>query len=159
MATRAATGVAPAPGGMSGGVQTPSMKKRKVDAVGMNMVQTQLVNAIKAFCRQGPEQKEQWTSYCDTNLGGTKDPSKSDSGLLQNFLDSVGIQTPMGLPVPTQGNGASFGGDPAKTAIVDQVKAFQRTGQEQKEAWVSFCNQQPGMRKDPNAYDAHILQS
>jgi len=45
-----------------------------------------------------------------------------------------------------------------KAALVDQVKQIQRTDEEAKQQWWTFCDEQLGGIKDPNRHDAGVLQ-
>jgi len=49
-------------------------------------------------------------------------------------------------------------GDPQKDALVEKIKAFQRSGEEQKQAWWSFCDQQQAKFRDPARQDIETLQ-
>jgi len=49
-------------------------------------------------------------------------------------------------------------GDPMKDALVEKVKMFQRAGNEQKQAWWTFCDAQEGQNRDPSRYEADVLQ-
>ncbi|CAK0802031.1 unnamed protein product [Prorocentrum cordatum] len=50
-----------------------------------------LVQAVKAFQRQGQEQKEAWHTFCDSTLGGNRDPARHDEATLQQFLSMHGV--------------------------------------------------------------------
>jgi len=47
-----------------------------------------LVSRVKAYQRSGDEQKQTWWTYCDTMLGGKRDPAKHDVATLQEFVDT-----------------------------------------------------------------------
>merc|ERR1712013_16318 len=49
-------------------------------------------------------------------------------------------------------------GDPAKDALVEKVKAFQRSGDEQKQAWGAFADAQAGAARDPARHDKETLE-
>merc|ERR1712224_472104 len=40
-------------------------------------------------------------------------------------------------------------GDPQKDALIEKIKAFQRCGEEQRQAWWNFAEAQPGKHRDP----------
>lgn len=48
-----------------------------------------LVNQIKAYQRMGEEQKMAWHKYCDTQLGGIRDPARHDTNALLQFAISI----------------------------------------------------------------------
>merc|ERR1719401_1005603 len=49
-------------------------------------------------------------------------------------------------------------GDPQKDVLVEKIKAFQRSGETQKQAWAAFCLEQPGNFRDPARHDISTLQ-
>jgi len=49
-------------------------------------------------------------------------------------------------------------GDPWKDQLVAKIKAFQRSGEDQKQAWWTFCDSQEGKNRDPARYEADALQ-
>merc|ERR1711953_175439 len=51
----------------------------------------ELINRIKAFQRGGQEQKEAWWNYCDTHLGGNRDPARHDVNTLEDFAVCHGV--------------------------------------------------------------------
>merc|ERR1740121_3617157 len=50
-----------------------------------------LVMRIKQFQNLGPEHKELWCAYCDTYLGGTRDPARHDEATLNEFCVNHGV--------------------------------------------------------------------
>jgi len=50
-----------------------------------------LVQRIKNYQRMGQAHKEAWWSFCETNLGGVRDPARHDSNALQSFIQSHGV--------------------------------------------------------------------
>eukprot|EP00931_Biecheleriopsis_adriatica_P047343 TRINITY_DN2728_c0_g1_i1.p1 TRINITY_DN2728_c0_g1~~TRINITY_DN2728_c0_g1_i1.p1 ORF type:complete len:313 (-),score=65.62 TRINITY_DN2728_c0_g1_i1:217-1080(-) len=48
----------------------------------------ELVEQIKTLQRGDPSAKQAWWEFCDSNLGGVKDPNKHDEGVLSDFLHS-----------------------------------------------------------------------
>lgn len=49
-------------------------------------------------------------------------------------------------------------GDPYKDALVEKIKAFQRCGDEQKQAWWNFAENQPSKMRDPARHEVPALQ-
>merc|ERR1711892_1524508 len=50
-------------------------------------------------------------------------------------------------------------GDFMKDALVDKIKRFQRSGEEQKQAWWSFCDASEGKNRDPARHGVDVLQN
>lgn len=50
------------------------------------MSKAALVDQVKGVQRQSPEAKQAWWDYCDTNLGGVKDPNRHDESTLSEFI-------------------------------------------------------------------------
>jgi len=138
--------------------------------------QSSLVMAVKGFQRLGQEQKEAWHTFCDTTLGGNRDPARHDEATLQQFCALHGVDTSgggmsgggmsgggMGMGMG-MGMGGFGGGPDAKrqkteptNPMVLKVKAFQRLGQEQKDAWHAYCDTNLGGSRDPSRHDEATL--
>merc|ERR1712217_321241 len=139
-------------------------------------VKDALANRVKAYQRLGTEQKELWSLYADTYLGGVRDPSRHDANTLNEFcvnheVPEVGIGASMGGGMgggmgmgPSMmgasngggmGMGMGMGSDPDKDGLVQRVKAFQKASPENKETWSSFC----GATKDPARHSAEKLNA
>merc|ERR1712096_584299 len=104
-----------------------------------------LVNRVKAYQKEGPEQKELWGAHCDQNLGGVRDPARHDVEVLQNFMRTYGVSETV-RPVLHQA-------DPMKEQLVERVKVFQRSGEVGRDAWLEFA----GSTLDPNRKTAQEL--
>eukprot|EP00931_Biecheleriopsis_adriatica_P028506 TRINITY_DN1698_c0_g1_i3.p1 TRINITY_DN1698_c0_g1~~TRINITY_DN1698_c0_g1_i3.p1 ORF type:complete len:231 (+),score=50.53 TRINITY_DN1698_c0_g1_i3:114-806(+) len=107
--------------------------------------QAELISKIKDFQRSGEEQKQAWWTFCDSQGGGNRDPARHEAHVLQNFLAQHGIQVD---------TGNSF----LKGELILKIKDFQRSGEEQKQAWWAFCDSQGGKR-DPALHTVDVLQS
>jgi len=68
----------------------PRQSEETKDAPPLNAadeaVKADCIERIKALQRTDPQGKEAWWRFCDTNVSGTKDPSKHDLFSLQQFL-------------------------------------------------------------------------
>mmetsp|Transcript_3140 Transcript_3140/g.7926 ORF Transcript_3140/g.7926 Transcript_3140/m.7926 type:complete len:170 (-) Transcript_3140:184-693(-) len=64
----------------------------------------------------------------------------------------------MGPPVKKGPGMGAMSGDPMKDQLVQKVKAFQRLGEENKQAWHSYCDTNLGGVYDPNRHDVGSLQ-
>jgi len=112
------------------------------------------VAQIKSYQAASEDEKQLWGSYVDLYLKGVKDPNRHDAATLQEF--AVNHQLPP--PAMHWGAGATpdwvAGPDSMKEPMVQRVKAFQKAGAEQKEAWHSFC----GATKDPSRHEVNKLR-
>jgi len=70
--------------GMGGFDENPA-KRQKVES------SNPMVMKVKAFQRLGQEQKEAWHTFCDSTLGGNRDPARHDEATLQQFLSMHGV--------------------------------------------------------------------
>jgi len=70
-----------------------------------------LVDQVKTIQRSDPGAKQAWWDYCDTHLGGVKDPGRHDASVLQQFLSgyNTGAIQPS-EPRPQMVGKGSFGG-------------------------------------------------
>merc|ERR1712125_305965 len=57
------------------------------------------------------------------------------------------------------GKKPSFSGDFEKGELINKIKSFQRSSEEQKQAWWAFCDSQEGQKRDPARYGADVLQA
>jgi len=115
------------------------------------------VQELKNYQRKGEEQKEIWHHFADSHLGGVRDPNRHDSATLQAFFQTYGLTTTAAEP-KLQLRMASQAGHPLKDQLVQQVKAYQRLGSEQKDAWHSYADLQLGGIRDPARHEANVLQ-
>lgn len=161
---------------MAAAVGLPSAKRSRTDASGAwiatgNGEVVDLASKVKEFQRQGQSQKEAWHTYCDTHLGGMRDPSRQDAATLQNFLVSHGVTISGSATMPMAGGFAGFqpfgavqvaGGAAAaqpNAPLVQRVKAYQRMGETQKQTWHNYCDTNLSGVRDPSRHDAHTLQT
>lgn len=140
----------------------------------------QLVELIKAGQKQSPSWKNAWHSYCTSYGTGKFDPNHYDSAFITSFIEYVGAQAlaSLGMPPESGGGGVKrgpfegmalpaakrmamgggIGDDPQKAELVARVKEYQRSGQEAKEAWGTYCDSMLGGVRDPNRHDTEQLQ-
>jgi len=57
------------------------------------------------------------------------------------------------------GGGGGGTGDPKKDEMVERIKSFQRMGEQQKELWWAYADQQLGGKRDPAKHDISVLQT
>lgn len=116
----------------------------------------QLIMQVKAFQRASLENKEIWGSFCNATYGGTRDPNKHDESSLQMFLSEYANGF---VPEENGKDKESHGtGDAAKDELVAKIKAYQRTGEAEKETWKTYAEAQIGRYRDPALHDIAILQ-
>jgi len=150
---------------------------------------------VKTGQRRSQHWKAAWQAYCALYGTGYNDPAKYDESFTVGFIDYVGqlVSADLQAQAAEQGvalDGASAGGqkrpwsgapqqppakrmavssgaakaaggaavDPEKAALVDKVKAFQRTGTEAKNAWWAFCDEHNQGVKDPIRHDKESLE-
>lgn len=127
-----------------------------------------LADLMKHGQRNSIPWKQAWAGYCQEYGGGVNDPAKHDQKFLIGFMDFLGQSAVMSLRGGGgggygRGGGRGGGGyvycDPKKEALVNRIKAFQRTGEEQKNAWGEYCDEALGGVHDPMRHDAEVLLS
>jgi hypothetical protein len=154
-------------------------------STGMDSEKEALVMSVKAYQRQGAQQKEIWGSYADQFLGGVRDPSRHDESTLQDFINNHGVAKvsasggagagAASINWGSNGTGAGMGNgmttfganpgmmankavemdmDPARQALVQRVKAYQKQSPDQRDIWYGFC----GATRDPARHPAEKLQ-
>jgi hypothetical protein len=147
-----------------------------------------LQDFIKLGQRHSQPWKIAWQAYCTLNGSTKFDPAKYDKSYLVGFIDYLGqvanedlavaaagqgiiveglTSNPAGVKRPMMSSdgpagkrlntGAGFG-DPVKAALVERVKALQRSDENAKASWNQYCVDQLGGIKDPNRHDAAVLQ-
>lgn len=57
------------------------------------------------------------------------------------------------------GKGPVSTGDPQKDGMVEKIKAFQRSGEENKQAWWAFCDEHCGGKRDPARHEMAELHA
>lgn len=140
----------------------------------------------KSMQRRSRPFKEVWAQYCVVNGGGKSDPLKHPAQHHMAFYDylasvvnelmqcvaegseirnQISEESPcikrLRLITPTTGNAlpeavAQVPGV-AKDALVAQIKAYQRMGEEQRTAWQNYCDRKLGGARDPARHDTNSL--
>lgn len=87
--------------------------------------------------------------------GITLDDGSSDRGQKRSFAGDYGAANKRPAWAAQVADASA---DPAKTELVDKIKALQRADPEAKQAWWKFCDEALGGMKDPNRHDANTLQ-
>eukprot|EP00747_Dinoflagellata_sp_TGD_P165008 gnl/TRDRNA2_/TRDRNA2_185753_c0_seq1.p1 gnl/TRDRNA2_/TRDRNA2_185753_c0~~gnl/TRDRNA2_/TRDRNA2_185753_c0_seq1.p1 ORF type:complete len:222 (-),score=35.11 gnl/TRDRNA2_/TRDRNA2_185753_c0_seq1:76-741(-) len=147
---------------------------------------TDLAMLMKEGQRKSVHFKTAWSAYCANYGGGKNDPMKHDAAYMVSFLDFLGQRGTMGLGMMTPmgmggggppgygdiyGKGYGGGGPPMKRAragpantgdarkdeLVEKVKAFQRSGQANKEMWWAHADAVLGGIRDPAKHDSATL--
>lgn len=128
----------------------------------------QLVLKVKAFQKQGEQQKTAWHTFCDSNLGGVYDPTRHENSALQMFVNANGIQSIDTSNVSVQSANMQMRMgmahmafpqiDPAKMQLVQKIKTYQKLGEAQKNAWHTYCDSALNGKYDPARADIPALQ-
>lgn len=139
-----------------------------------------LADFIKIGQRQSQGWKTIWQNYCTTVGTGKFDPNQYDENFITGFIDylaGLSLADPNGPPVQNKvaSNKRPMGGmdgQPAKKMnmgqmadsspkgqLVDKIKTLQRSGDEMKQAWWSFCDTRLGGVRDPNRHEIDTLQA
>lgn len=170
------TGMLTMGGAMKRGMSGMEPVAKKLRAIGNHPMgndgaKEQLVMHVKAFQKASVPQKELWHAFCDTHLDGVRDPARVEAESLQYFL-STHDDGSMPSPSPTMGNLMSLRpsmmtpspkihASPLSARnqeLVQQIKAFQKQGELQKNTWHEYCDTNLGGIRDPARADAETLQ-
>lgn len=100
---------------------------------GQDEDQVALAQQVKDLQRSDPECKQAWAEYCDSSLGGTRDPNRHDAGTLQGFLDAYTA----GHLAPARGK-VSYA-----ESVADAVAPWSRNGASSKGASASAYSNAP----------------
>lgn len=133
------------------------MKRPNMTANSWDPEKDALVEQIKNFQRSGEENKEAWWSYCDENGFKKRDPALQSLESLQMFCAIHGVASE-GEPVMKKSRMATVIDDPWKRELIEKIKAYQRSGEDCKLDWWSFCDQQELQKRDPALQSIEILQ-
>lgn len=125
---------------------------------GGDPVKDQLVNSVKAFQRRGEAERDIWQTYCDSEMGGVRDPSRHDSQALQQFADLNGIDANAAAGGGFNTGMAMNQGDPYKISLVSKIKAYQKQGQVEKDSWHSYCDDNLNGKYDPARTELSALE-
>lgn len=116
-------------------------------------VREQVIQEIKSLQKNSLMEKQRWSWFCDSMLGGVKDPARHDLATLHMFLSEVGANATTLAVKPTFGTAC-----PEKAQLVQRVKDYQRQGEEQKHNWSSFCDEGYCGVKDPCRHEVVVLR-
>lgn len=134
-----------------------------------------LVQQVKQAQRSDAEYKEAWHAYCGTEGNNIRDPSAHSDAFLVEFLTRYGLEVPAAAHSVVGYDGDAYNVDVdgqvtsevvpygASTigidgALVDQIKAYQKTSAEHMERWRQFCDAEGEGRRDPAKHDAAFLE-
>eukprot|EP00756_Hemistasia_phaeocysticola_P031258 Hpha_TRINITY_DN16341_c1_g22::TRINITY_DN16341_c1_g22_i1::g.59810::m.59810 len=113
----------------------------------------ELVRRIKSGQRGSDEWKQRWWQWCDQN-GGTRDPSKHAPQALQQAIQTCG-EPPAGpppLPPAPEPTGEQL-------TLCNRIKLCQKTNQQFKSAWGSFCDEHGESKRDPARHTVEFLRN
>jgi len=103
-----------------------------------------LVEKVKAIQRQGDSAREAWTEFCDTRLGGVRDPRRHDAATLKAFLSWYGVDAEVEVKTKARWpvkEARQPKPQPEKQSPVpaDFVKLGANLSKQFKAAWVAYC--------------------
>eukprot|EP00928_Gymnodinium_smaydae_P009973 TRINITY_DN1373_c0_g2_i1.p1 TRINITY_DN1373_c0_g2~~TRINITY_DN1373_c0_g2_i1.p1 ORF type:complete len:301 (-),score=52.40 TRINITY_DN1373_c0_g2_i1:396-1181(-) len=136
-----------------GGKGASTKRKRSDDAPTGDHELDALINRVKAFQRSGDDQKQMWWNHADTVLGGVRDPKKHSAEVLNEFVMSYGVPPLEALP---QKAGRTEGDE--SDALVNRIKAFQRSSDENKKQWWNHADTVLGGVRDPKRHSVDALE-
>lgn len=167
-------------------------------AEGKDDRRARLADFVKVGQRHSPQfWKVAWTTHCGLYGNGFTDPAKYEESFVTAFIDYVGQLAAADLANTAAENGvaldetgaaagagekrtmaapempaakrpalgtsvsylAGAGGDSEKAELVDKVKALQRSNNDAKVGWQSYCDQHGQGVKDPSRHEAASLQA
>jgi len=112
-----------------------------------NFAKGEVIIKIKAFQRSSEEGKQAWWAFCDAQEGQNRDPARYEVDVLQAFLAEHGIQF------------VQQGTEQQKASLVAKIKGFQKSGEDQKQAWWAYCENQASKKRDPVLHEVAVLQA
>eukprot|EP00747_Dinoflagellata_sp_TGD_P078907 gnl/TRDRNA2_/TRDRNA2_160280_c0_seq1.p1 gnl/TRDRNA2_/TRDRNA2_160280_c0~~gnl/TRDRNA2_/TRDRNA2_160280_c0_seq1.p1 ORF type:complete len:202 (+),score=32.30 gnl/TRDRNA2_/TRDRNA2_160280_c0_seq1:14-619(+) len=128
---------------------------------------TDWVSFVKEGQRKSQHFKHAWAAYCQHYGGGVNDPAKHDTAFLISYLDFLGHSACMAMSMggmgPMGGKGMKGWGapiastDPVKEQYISRIKAYQKSGDTQKQAWASYCESNLQGNYDPARHETSVL--
>jgi len=112
-----------------------------------------LVERFKARQRSDDAFKQAWAAHCVKHLGGYKDPSLHESSVVQAFITSYDEGT---LDVAPDARADTESASWAE--LVKKIKQMQRTDPAGKKAWIAYCEEHLGGKRDPGVHDEEVLR-
>jgi len=132
-------------------------------APGQGTADPALVERVKALCRSDVTAKSQWCTWCDANVGGTKDPTRMDTQTLQQFFHEYENGTISALAAAMQASNSASRPPPKampeQHELAEVIKIGQRVSVSWKNAWVLFCKEKGNGVYDPVKHQKEFLQS
>eukprot|EP00930_Biecheleria_cincta_P050370 TRINITY_DN35521_c0_g1_i1.p1 TRINITY_DN35521_c0_g1~~TRINITY_DN35521_c0_g1_i1.p1 ORF type:complete len:249 (+),score=49.41 TRINITY_DN35521_c0_g1_i1:56-802(+) len=131
----------------------------------MSPLKQQMVEAVKRFQKENPDRKEAWHVFCDTELGGNRDPARHEPDVLQAFLEQQGVSVDSSAggwqqqrKMPANHMQFDTSMTPLKQQFVERVKKFQKENPGKKELWHQYCDSELGGNRDPARHPVEVLQ-
>jgi len=136
-------------------------------APGQGTADPTVIERVKALCRSDVAAKSQWCTWCDANLGGTKDPTRMDTETLQQFFHeyesgTISALEKRALAAAMQASSAAsrpLPKMPDQHELAEVIKIGQRVSASWKNAWVLFCKVKGNGVYDPLKHPKEFLQS
>merc|ERR1712151_1167769 len=120
--------------------------------------------------RKSPAWKEAWATYIRENGAAKNDPSLQSEEFIAGFLEFAGSCANMcmggmgtmggqgGKPAKRQRTEVESSGNSAKDKLVSRIKAYQRSGDTEKQQWWSYCDEELGGVRDPAKHEVKVLK-
>jgi len=132
-------------------------------APGQGTADATLIERVKALCRSDVNAKGQWCTWCDANVGGTKDPTRMDTETLQQFFHEYESGTISALAAAMQASNVTSRplpkAMPEQHELAEVIKIGQRVSQSWKTAWVTFCKMKGNGVYDPLKHPKEFLMA
>lgn len=91
-----------------------------------------------------------------SGLGGEPASKRARTFGAMGELPLVAPMGPLGMKMLPPSSMATQ--DPVKDRLVQRIKAFQRSGEMEKQTWWTYCDTMKGTVRDPVKHDIHTLQ-
>ncbi|CAE7030672.1 unnamed protein product [Symbiodinium natans] len=135
-----------------------------------------LVQQIKNMQRVDPTFKQTWWDFCESQLGGVRDPNRHDESVLGTFLEQYNTGAIAPSPFRAEeawwgkgkgkggGGGYDGGYDMGVWAMMmggglaDMVKTGQRASYHYRTAWTIYCALYGAGKNDPAKHDEKFIR-
>ncbi|CAE7656152.1 unnamed protein product [Symbiodinium pilosum] len=133
-----------------------------------------LVQQIKNMQRIDPTFKQTWWDFCESQLGGVRDPNRHDESVLGTFLEQYNSGAIAPSPFRAEegwwgkgkgkGGGGGGGGYDMGWAMMmggglgDMIKQGQRASYHYRTAWTIYCALYGAGKNDPTKHDDKFIR-
>merc|ERR1712107_211911 len=137
-----------------------------------------LAEIVKFGQRHSPAWKEAWSTYVRENGASKNDPTLHSDAFIAGFLEfagncgsmcgmgmgglgmmgGMGMMAQGGRPAKRQRTDGASTGDSAKDKLVNRIKAYQRSGDAEKQQWWSYFDEELDGVRDPAKHEIKVLE-